>query len=277
MNFREAVQRDVQDLHSLAEAIEKATSVSTHDFGRHLLAGCEAGDHNYQQQERELDLAAWRLREWWLRLAHRPADATPKTPSAGHAAHVAAGGEVDFGCERDLDASLLEGRRVDYMQTLPGWSSDLVLFRSGQAALAALLQYSVAEWGKDATLKISHCGAYFETRSLMEAWPTRVLELNSLAPALVVAEPVWCDGGFGLMSTHAASARALFLDTTLSGPGYDVSAVMSGTPRLGHSLPTAPVSSSTRQALNLPTWALSASIPATMHATSRAGCASFAH
>jgi hypothetical protein len=116
------------------------------------------------------------------------------------------------------------------MPSLAGWSSDLVLFRSGQAALSALLQFAVGEWGKDAPLAVAHCGAYFETRSLIEAWPARVLAPKGDAPDLIIAEPVWCDGGFGLSCVQDASGHALLVDTTLSGPGYDISALLSGAP-----------------------------------------------
>jgi hypothetical protein len=48
---------------------------------------------------------------------------------------------VDFGYERDLDVSLLEHRGGDYLQPADGWEADLVLCRSGQAALSAILHY----------------------------------------------------------------------------------------------------------------------------------------
>ena len=115
MAFREAIERDVCDLRSLADDVAESTKHAT--VGIDLLAGLATDGNDFRAQERTLDAAAWSLRRMWLRLAHRPADDTPKSPCAGQSSHVAAGGAVDFGYERDLDVSLLERRRDGYMET----------------------------------------------------------------------------------------------------------------------------------------------------------------
>lgn len=224
MEFREAIDRDVDDLRNLADKV--ATSTRDAAIGIELLAGLASGGNDFLAQERRLDAAAWALRKGWLTLSHRSADATPKSPCAGQSAHVAAGGYIDFGYERDIDASVLEGRRAGYMQQPAGWSTDLVLYRSGQAALAGLLQFAVSRWGATAALAVAHEGAYFETSSLLESWPGRVLRRVTAAEPgtvdLLIAEPVWCDGAFGCATHLPVPRRALFLDTTMAGPAYDV-------------------------------------------------------
>ncbi len=50
------------------------------------------------------------LRSAWLGVAHRPGDATLKSPRAGDVAQVACGSKVRFGYERDIDVALLEQR-----------------------------------------------------------------------------------------------------------------------------------------------------------------------
>ena len=232
MNFREAIQRDVEDLRGLIDSIATVGNGSTVQCSLDLLTGLAACGHSFREQELELDIAAWRLRQRWLALAHRPADATPKSPRVGQSAHIVAGDYFNFGYERDLDASSIESRAPGYMQTVDGWSDSLVLFRSGQAALAALLQFAFAAWGTSSALRVLHLGAYFETRALMDAWPPRVLERVADVPDLVIAEPVWCDGGFGITDPIPSSAKALYLDTTMSGPGYDVTANLVGPHRL---------------------------------------------
>ena len=100
-------------------------------------------------------MAALELRRRWLAIAHRPADMTLKSPRAGEVAHVPCGEGVRFGYERELDASLLEDRGERYLQTPAGWTADLVVFRSGQAALACLLQFAAVAVGPERSLSRS--------------------------------------------------------------------------------------------------------------------------
>lgn len=223
MQFREAIDRDVEDLRGLADRI--AHSHPQTAIGLDVITGLAACGNDYGDQERQLDAAAWSLRKTWLALAHRPADATPKSPCAGQQAHVADGSDVDFGYERDLDASVLESRGAAYASKPAGWSADLVICRSGQAALANLLQFVVGRCGGDDALSIGHVGAYFETRSLLDAWPRRVLrraprEAHEVDVLLV--EPIWCDGRFGVAADLPKARRALFVDTTMVGPAHDL-------------------------------------------------------
>lgn len=222
MNFRRAIARDAEDLRGLAESIVALGHVDA-GYGLELLAGLAACGDSFRDQERRLDAAALRLRQCWLRVAHRPADATLKSPFAGQRGHVASGSDVDFGYERDLDVSLLESRGMDYMVPIDGCAAELVLFRSGQAALAALIQLAVQRWGAAASLSVTHDGAYFETRALLRQWPVRVVRPTSRGAALLIGEPVWCDGGFGRAAPLTSAVSATILDTTLSGPAFDPS------------------------------------------------------
>src|SRR5437667_12687559 len=124
MEFRDAIETDADDLRALAD---RAAAASGHgDF----LPRRIAGGNDWLAQERQLEAAAMTLRRTWLGVAHRPGEATLKSPRTGHVAHVACGSGVSFGYERDIDVSLLE-RRGGYLQTPAGWTSDIVLFRSG--------------------------------------------------------------------------------------------------------------------------------------------------
>jgi hypothetical protein len=138
---------------------------------------------------------------------------------------------VSFGYEREIDVSVLERRTEGSATAEAGWSTDTVLFRSGQAALACILQFAITHWGRDGALSVVHAGSYFETASLLKAWPQRVLlqlpkPSASVPTDLVLAEPVWCDGLFACTDRPPAASRALILDTTLSGPDYDLGPVL---------------------------------------------------
>jgi hypothetical protein len=226
MEFREAIARDAEDLRSLAESIVGLGHADA-GCGLELLAGLAVCGDSFRDQERRLDAAALRLRQDWLRIAHRPADITLKSPCDGQHGHLASGRTVEFGYERDLDVSVLEARGANYMVPIKGRAAELVLFRSGQAALTALIQLAVERWGADAPLRVTYDGAYFETQALLGRWPARVLRPAQCTADILIGEPVWCDGGFSRAVPPPASitslAKAVILDTTLSGRAFDAS------------------------------------------------------
>jgi hypothetical protein len=217
MQFRDAIEQDTRDLQTLTDRAAQASGQA--------LPPVSVDGTDYCELEQSLNTAALTLRRSWLALAHRPADRTLKSPREGEATRVACGERIEFGYEREIDASVLERRDADYLQAVPGWNSEVVLFRSGQAALAGLLQFAITRWGRGDALTIGHAGAYFETTSLLEAWPRRVLRQMSVTAStldLAIAEPVWCSGTFSCTQRMPAARHALILDTTMSGPGYDL-------------------------------------------------------
>ena len=216
MQFRAAIDIDAHDLHELADRAARAADCPD------LLPALTLAGEDYGAHERQLDDAAMTLRRRWLEVAHHPADTTLKSPCDGEMTQMPSGRPIHFGYEREIDASPLERRGPAYIDRVPGWSSDVVLFRSGQAALACLLQFVVGRWGRHHALTVSHDGAYFETTALLKSWPGRVLRPADGTADLVIAEPVWCDGAFSCSDALPPARRALILDTTMSGPGYDL-------------------------------------------------------
>lgn len=216
MQFRAAIEQDVHDLQELAARAGRASGHSD------LLPALSLEGDDYAAQEQQLDDAAMTLRRRWLQIAHHPADTTLKSPCDGEVAQMPSGRPVQFGYERELDASALERRGPAYLDRVRGWSSDVVLLRSGQASLACLLQFAVGRWGRTGALTVAHAGAYFETASLLKSWPGRVLRPSEREADIVIAEPVWCDGAFSCSDAIPMPRRALILDTTLAGPGCDL-------------------------------------------------------
>jgi hypothetical protein len=216
MQFRAAIEQDFHDLHELADRATQASGQSG------LLPDLRFDGDDHAAHERRLDEAAMALRRHWLRLTHRSPDNTLKSPCAGAVADMPAGPPVAFGYEREIDASTLEGRGPQYLDRMPGWSSEAVLFRSGQAALASLLHFAISEWGRSGALAVAHAGAYFETAELLKSWPGRILRPSAGGADVVIAEPVWCDGAFSCSAAIPGARRALILDITLAGPGCDL-------------------------------------------------------
>ena len=226
MQFDSEIERDKMDLLGLAQ---QASLVEGRAIGSSILQhlmGAPKGD--WAEAERALDRGALDLRRSWLAKAHRPGDTTLKSPCDGDRTRVPGSGIVDFGYERDLDVSLLEERR-GYLQSVAGWQADLVLCRSGQAALSVILHYAVERWGRTARLKISHAGAYFETKSLLDVWsPLAIEQRPPLADDevdVLLGEPVYCDGQFDASKAGAVpcARRIVVIDTTMVGPDYDLS------------------------------------------------------
>lgn len=172
------------------------------------------------------DAAALELRRAWLGRAHRPADATLKSPCEGDVSRMPDGQSVRFGYERELSASLLE-RRLPLCYPVPrGWQSLRVLCRSGQAALSCLL-HLIAREASALPLTFHHAGRYFETVTLLDLWPRQVFAPADESPSRVdvlVGEPVHCDGQFGLSipGRLPRARRALLLDTTMVGLHADI-------------------------------------------------------
>lgn len=225
MEFRDAIDKDAMDLSGLAE---RAAEASGRDG---FVCDLPAPGVDWRAQEQGLEACEMALRRHWLGVAHRPADATLKSPRAGQIAHVASGSGVRFGYERDIDASLLE-QRHDYLPVPAGWTADIVLFRSGQAALACLIHFAAARWGKAGPLSVAHAGTYFETASLLASWPQRMIRQVDGSPIadIVIAEPVWCDGQFGCEKRRPRARHALFLDITMSGPTHDLAPYLDDCP-----------------------------------------------
>ena len=223
MVFREAIERDASDLLALAGRMAAETGHDPLDGALHRDLAALGNDH--LAQERRLETAALTLRQAWLTAAHRPADASLKSPGSGEIARVPCGDSLRFGYERDLDVSLLEDRGATYAQPPAGWTSDMVIFRSGQAALASILQFIAATWGGKRTLSVAHAGAYFETTALLAAWPQRTFRPTpalAVSADVVIAEPVWCNGCFGATERLPRARHVLLVDTTMVGPSHDL-------------------------------------------------------
>lgn len=223
MVFREAIERDALDLLALSGRAAAETGHDPLDGALHRDLAALGNDH--LAQERQLETAALALRRAWLSAAHRPADASLKSPEDGEITQVPCGEGLHFGYERDLDVSILEDRGATYAHPPVGWTSDMVIFRSGQAALASILQFVAAAWGDKRTLSVAHAGAYFETTALLAAWPRRTFRptpASVVSADVVIGEPVWCDGCFGATDRLPRARQLLLLDTTMVGPSHDL-------------------------------------------------------
>ncbi|WP_428683546.1 hypothetical protein [Reyranella sp.] len=198
-----------------------------------LARRAELGSVNSHIKQGGLDAAVVGLRREWLSKAHRPADATLKSPCEGEASRMPDGESVRFGYERDLDPDWLE-RRTPLCHPVPsGWQSVRVLCRSGQAALSCLLHLiarraSSGPGAPSRPLTMLHAGRYFETTGLLALWPRSVFAPADPSEARVdvlIGEPVHCDGQFGLSDPALVprARQALLLDTTLTGLDVDLS------------------------------------------------------
>jgi hypothetical protein len=176
----------------------------------------------------DLEAAALALRRAWFHRAHKPADGTLKSPCAGTTVPMPDGDTVHFGYERDLDVSMLEDRGVLDYPTPDGWTSSRVLCRSGQSTLSCLLHLVTSRGAPPAPLTLHHAGRYFESKALLEVWPRQVFRHvpgTASAVDILLGEPVFCDGRFGVSDPRALprAQHALLIDATLVGTAVDLS------------------------------------------------------
>ena len=177
--------------------------------------------------EDDLEAAALALRQAWFERAHKPADATLKSPCAGTTVPMPGGDTVQFGYERDLDVSILEKRGDLEHPTPDGWTSSRVLCRSGQSTLSCLLHLVTSTGVPASPLTLHHAGRYFESKALLDVWPRQVFrQVPAVASEVdvLLGEPVFCDGRFGVSDPRALprARLALLLDTTLVGAAVDL-------------------------------------------------------
>ena len=179
------------------------------------------------KSEDDLEAAALSLRRAWFERAHKPADATLKSPCSGTTVPMPGGDTVQFGYERDLDVSMLEKRGDLDHPTPDGWTSSRVLCRSGQSTLSCLLHLVTSSSVTSAPLTLHHAGRYFESKALLDVWPRQVFHPVTAVAAevdVLLGEPVFCEGRFGVSDPRALprARRALLLDTTLVGATVDL-------------------------------------------------------
>ena len=159
-------------------------------------------------------------------LAHRPADATLKSPRGGKVAHPC---PAAMACASAMSAnSMRRCWKAAVRHTCDRRQDGRVISCSIAADRQRWLPSSVRRrtLGKDGSLTVAHAGAYFETAALLDTWPQRVFRQVPASPVeavdIVIAEPVSCDGCFASVGRLPRARRAILLDTTMVGPGHDL-------------------------------------------------------
>jgi hypothetical protein len=215
---------EAEELHTLARQLadhapEIASPVA------HLLKTFDtalASSVHPAEAELAAETFARRLRAAWLTAAGAEAASVYRSPTASEARQIARHHDA-FGYERDLQPESLEARCRGFFPAPPaGWRQDHVLFSSGQAAMTCLLLALGQSFAPGGQLRVMHRGAYFETTSLIRLLPFIAETACTQTAAVVIDEPVCCDGQFHETDTakllaSGASPRAVIFDTTLLG------------------------------------------------------------
>ena len=181
------------------------------------------------------------LRRLWLEACAFSTSSFYRSPPATETTKTTTGRKVDFGYERDLQPVHLEERCKAFFETPPkGWTAEHILLSSGQSAMAAILHALEGSslFGGNRRLSFVHLGSYFETgeifslfKSLLasgERGRSAVENMTELDGDIVIVEPVFCDGSFGvvdlsrLLESHAQRQRprAYLFDNTLCGARF---------------------------------------------------------
>lgn len=198
--------------------------------------------------EAELAQRALELRRLWLSVAHRAADRTLKSPLAEQVARTPSGTVIDYGYERDLDPGALEARVETCVRVPEGWCGDHLLFSSGQAGLAAILQTVLAQrpQGERAKLRALFVGNYFETHDLFDLFGFAIdcEQVQDWGASLSPAQLAGCDVLVAEPVSYAREMRALDLERLFAawrGDGARPSVVIFDTTLVGAQFPLARV------------------------------------
>jgi hypothetical protein len=182
------------------------------------------------------------LRQLWLEAGAFATSSSYRSPPTAETTKTTTGRKVDFGYERDLHPVHLEQRCERFFEAPPkGWNADHVLLSSGQSAMAAILhalEGSSLFGGPLRRLSFLHLGSYFETSEIFSLFcallqaggcgRSAVEDMAHLDGDIVIVEPVFCDGDYGvvdvnrLIEVHARTqrTRVYLFDNTLCGTRF---------------------------------------------------------
>jgi len=183
------------------------------------------------------------LRHLWIEISVFSTSRNYRSPPAAQKTRTATGRNVEFGYERDLQATYLEDRcRTFWGEPPGGWSCDHVLLSSGQSAMAAVLHALEGGLliGGKRQLSFVHLGSYFETSEIFSLFSSllkpvgcgrsAVETLDRQDADVFIIEPVFCDGEFGtvdvdrVIDRHETKERPriYIFDETLTGAANSV-------------------------------------------------------
>ena len=201
------------------------------------------------ERERISERFARALRRLWLEASAFSTSSSYRSPPTAETTKTATGRRIEFGYERDLQPVHLEERcRTFFDVPPPGWSADHILLSSGQSAMAALLHALEGSslFGDGRRLSFLHLGSYFETAQIVSLFSSflqssghgrsAVEDIGRLDGDIVIVEPVFCDGDFGILDLDTMLAahgkkkrrRVYVFDTTLCGLGAPVEPLLRG-------------------------------------------------
>ncbi len=181
------------------------------------------------------------LRRLWLEACAFATSSSYRSPPITETTKTTTGRKLDFGYERDLQPVHLEERCKSFFEPPPkGWTAEHILLSSGQSAMAAILHALEGSslFGGSRRLCFLHLGSYFETgeifslfKSLLasgERGRSAVENMAELDGDIVIVEPVFCDGSFGIvdlnrvLSNHERRRRprVYLFDNTLCGTRF---------------------------------------------------------
>jgi hypothetical protein len=188
------------------------------------------------ERERVSERFARALRQLWLEASAFSTSSSYRSPPTDETTKTATGRTVEFGYERDLHPEHLEERCRAFFEAPPrGWRADHVLLSSGQSAMAAILHALEGStlFGERRQLSFLHLGSYFETAEIASLFGSflhaagrgrgAVEQMERLDGDIVIVEPVFCDGEYGVVGVDRMLAaqrkrpRVYLFDTTLSG------------------------------------------------------------
>ena len=188
------------------------------------------------------------LRQLWLEASAFSTSSSYRSPPAADTTKTATGRRIDFGYERDLQPVHLEERCKTFFDPPPtGWIAEHILLSSGQSAMAAILHAIEGSslFGEARGLSSAHLGSYFETGEVLSLFPSLLFCSESGRCAtenvartdgdLVIVEPVFCDGSFGvvdvdvLLASHRTTQRPriYLFDNTLCGTEFALESQLS--------------------------------------------------
>jgi len=157
----------------------------------------DAAKPNDIVHEAKLEQLSLELRAIWMQIAHDHTGHHLKSPLEGSAVVFPLGREAELKYERIMSSIGIEDRCKTYRPRVPGWANGHLLFRSGMAAIASLIQNLRPHFfeADHEQIRVDFFGGYYETQRIFDLYASSLIRFDRRATGEDLYQKIENGGG----------------------------------------------------------------------------------